>query len=62
MKALNQKGIIGKPGSDKNGPLGDQGMTVDSKMPFSKSKRHQALHDRYLAHFKEEPVFSLMIK
>ncbi len=37
-------------------------MTADSKMPFTKSKRHQKLYEHYLAHFKEEPVLSLRLR
>ncbi len=37
-------------------------MTGPAKLQFSKSKRHQKLYEHYLAHFKEEPAFSLRLK
>ena len=37
-------------------------MKDSAKLPFSKSKRHQKLYGHYLAHFKEEPAFSLRLR
>ena len=37
-------------------------MKDSTKPMFSKSKRYQKLYDHYLAHFKEEPAFSLRLR
>ena len=37
-------------------------MTADPKTPFAKSKRHMKIYGHYLAHFKEEPAFSLRLR